>query len=75
MRFIAPISLHATLGEFTNSMSSTCANHNLNEAVFLSPSVGEFLMTVMVVDDGSPNATAGAVLGAFKSDSRSEELA
>jgi len=30
------------------------------------------LMAVMVVDDGSPNATAGAALGAFESDGRSE---
>ena len=32
------------------------------------------LMAVMVVDDGSPNATAGAALGAVESDSRSEVL-
>jgi len=32
------------------------------------------LMAVMVVDDGSPNATAGAALGAFESDGRSEVL-
>ena len=33
------------------------------------------LVAVMVVDDGSPNATAGAALGAVESDSRSEVLA
>ena len=32
------------------------------------------LMAVMVVDDGSPNATAGAALGAVESNSRSEVL-
>jgi len=33
------------------------------------------LVAVMVVDDGSPNATVGAALGAVESDSRSEVLA